>query len=170
MIRELGTEGLAAVRVYGDDVAEALAKEGTSALGVLRKTGRTGWDFFTTKILPNKKKLAAAGVLALFMADPDKFVDTAGNATKYAVEQFSKAGVALAGSMGDGAVKGLTNTFSGLIASLGISEGLARAIGIGLAVLVVVFSVMILIGLPIRWLMGPFVTGLRLFRRHKTVL
>ena len=63
MIRQLGTEGLSAVRVFGDDVAETLAKEGTSSLSVLRKTGRTGWDFFTTKVLPNKGKLAAAGCL-----------------------------------------------------------------------------------------------------------
>ena len=40
MVRSLGTEGLSAVRVYGDDVAEVVVKEGPEALGVLRKTGR----------------------------------------------------------------------------------------------------------------------------------
>ena len=169
MIRELGTEGLAAVRVYGDDVAEILVKEGSSAVGVLRKTGRTGWEFFTSKVLPNKKKLAAAGVLGLFIANPDKFVDTAGNATKYAIEQFSKAGISLAGAMGDGAIKGLGNTFGSLIASLGISETAARVIGIGAAVLVVAFSVVVLVGAPVRWALGPFVTVIRLFRRPKAV-
>ena len=33
MVRKLGTEGLAAVRVYGDDVAEVVAKEGPESPG-----------------------------------------------------------------------------------------------------------------------------------------
>ena len=102
MVRKLGTEGLAAVRVYGDDVAEVVVKEGPEALGVLRKTGRGGWNFFTQQVLPNKKKLIAAGVLAAFLADPDKFVDTAGRATEYAIQQFSKAGVNLLGAVSAG--------------------------------------------------------------------
>ena len=60
MVRRLGPEGLTAVRVYGDDVAEVLAKEGTESIGVLRRTGRAGWSFFTKQVLPHKKKLAAA--------------------------------------------------------------------------------------------------------------
>src|SRR5581483_11198670 len=88
MIRKLGTEGLSAVRVFGDAVAETLVKEGPESLGVLRKTGRGGWSFFTHEVLPHKKKLAAAGVLALFLANPEKFVDYAGKATDYAVREF----------------------------------------------------------------------------------
>jgi hypothetical protein len=167
MIRSLGTEGLSAVRVFGDDVAEGLAKEGASSLGVLRKTGRTGWDFFTTKVLPNKGKLAAAGVLTLFLADPDKFVDTAGRATQYAVEQFAKAGVSLAGAISGGAVRGLGNTLGAFLAAWGIDAGMARVIGVGMAVLVVLVSIMILIGAPIRWLFRPFGLVLRLFRGKK---
>ncbi|MFO0956005.1 MAG: hypothetical protein U0800_00915 [Isosphaeraceae bacterium] len=102
LIRGLGVDGLTAVRVYGDDVAEVLAKEGPESLNVLRKSGRPGWDVFTKVVLPNKGKLAAAGVLALFLANPDQFVDTAGNLTQYAVEQFAKAGVQLAGGIGEG--------------------------------------------------------------------
>jgi hypothetical protein len=167
MIRELGTEGLTAVRVYGDDVAEALAKEGPSALGVLRKTGRGGWDFFTTKVLPNKGKLAAAGVLTLFLANPDKFVDTAGKITEYAVQQFGKAGVALAGAIGNGAVRGVGGLFGSMLATLGIGPETARIVGIGLAVLVVAVSLMILVGVPLRWLFRPFGWLGRLFRGRK---
>ena len=58
MVRRLGPEGLTAVRVYGDDVAEVLAKEGTESIGVLRRSGRAGWSFFTEQVLPHKKKLA----------------------------------------------------------------------------------------------------------------
>jgi len=163
MIRELGTEGLAAVRVFGDDVAPTLAREGASSLGVLKKTGRSGWDFFTTKVLPNKGKLAAAGVLTLFLADPDRFVDTAGRATQYAVEQFTRAGVALAGAVGGGAVRGLGGTL-GALAAWGIYAAAARAVGVGLAVLVVAVSLMVLVGAPVRWALRPFGWAYRLVR------
>jgi len=169
MIRQLGTEGLSAVRVFGDDVAETVAKEGTSSLSVLRKTGRTGWDFFTTKVLPNKGKLAAAGVLGLFLANPDKFVDTAGRATQYAVEQFAKAGVSLAGAMSGGAVRGLSGALGTVLASWGIGAGMARVIGIGLAVLVVLVSIIVLVGAPIRWLFRPFGLVFGLFRGKKAM-
>ena len=56
MVRKLGTEGLSAVRVYGDDVAEVVVKEGPEALGVLRKTGRGGWKFFTEQVLPQQEE------------------------------------------------------------------------------------------------------------------
>jgi hypothetical protein len=162
MIRELGTDGLAAVRVFGDDVAETLAKEGAGGLGVLRKTGRGGWRFFNDKVLPNKGKLAVAGVLGLYLADPDKFVDTAGRATRYAVEQFARAGVSLAGAVGDATVRGLGGSFGALLASWGIPVSVARVVGIGLAVLVVAASLMVLLGAPIRWMFRPFGWVMRL--------
>ena len=102
MVRRLGPEGLTAVRVFGDDVAEVLVKEGPESLGVLRKTGRGGWSFFTKQVLPHKKKLAAAGVLAAFMANPEKFVDYAGQATEFAVREFARAGIQLASAVGGG--------------------------------------------------------------------
>ena len=100
MVRRLGPEGLTAVRVFGDDVAEVLVKEGPESLGVLRKTGRGGWSFFTQQVLPHKKKLAAAGVLAAFLANPEKFVDYAGQATEFAVREFARAGIQLASAVG----------------------------------------------------------------------
>ena len=72
MVRQLGPEGLSAVRVFGDDVAEVMVKEGPESLNVLRKTGKGGWSFFTHQVLPHKKKLAAAGILAAFLANPDQ--------------------------------------------------------------------------------------------------
>ena len=106
MIKELGTEGMSAVRVFGDDVAEVIVKEGPQSVGILRKTGRGGWEFFTSQVLPHKKKLIAAGVMAAFLADPDRFVDYAGRATEYAVREFAKAGVTLAGAVTGGAARG----------------------------------------------------------------
>jgi hypothetical protein len=155
MVRKLGVDGLTAVRAYGDDVAQVIVREGPESVNVLRQTGRAGWSFFTDKVLPNKGKLAAAGVLGLFLANPEKFVDTAGNVTQYAVEQFAKAGIQLAGAIGGGAAEGLGKAISD---SLGINTGLGRALGIAAAVLVAILALMVLLGLPLRALTWPFRT------------
>lgn len=165
IIRGLGVEGLTAVRVYGDDVADVIVKEGPSSLNVLRKTGRPGWDVFTTVVLPHKKKLAAAGVLALFLANPDRFVDTAGNLTQYAVEQFAQAGVQLAGGIGAGASRGLENSVASALAEYGLDSLVLRKLGMALAGLVALGATMVLVGLPLKWLLGPVVWPLRVVRR-----
>lgn len=167
LVSKLGVEGMTAVRAYGDDVAEVVAKEGPEAVGVLRKTGRGGWAFFNEKVLPNKKKLAAAGVLALFLADPDKFVDSAGRATQFAVEQFSKAGLRLAGAVGNGASRGLESAIGDALASHGIDSALARKAGMGLAAGVAFLATMVLLGLPIGWAFRPFTWPLRLLARRR---
>ena len=152
MVRRLGPEGLTAVRVFGDDVAEVLVKEGPESLGVLRKTGRGGWSFFTKQILPHKKKLAAAGVLAAFMANPEKFVDYAGQATEFAVHEFAKAGIQLAAAVGGGAARGLDRSIGQTLAAYGLNFPAFRYLGIALAGLAVVFSFLVVVGLPIRWM------------------
>lgn len=166
MIRKLGVEGLTAVRVYGDDVAEVIAKEGPESVNVLRRTGRVGWSFFNEKVLPNKGKLAAAGVVALFLANPEKFVDTAGKATQYAVEQFARAGIQLAGAVGGGAAKGLETAIGATLARYGIDSEIARKGGMIAAGLVALLSVMVLIGLPVRRLFQPLTWPARLLLRQ----
>jgi hypothetical protein len=165
MIRALGTEGLSAVRVFGDDVAEVIVKEGPASVGVLRKTGRSGWAFFTHNVLPHKKKLIAAGVLAAFLADPDKFVDYAGRATEFAVREFAKAGVEIAGAVSGGATRGLESSISNTLAKYGLDFAVLRYLGMGLAGVVVVFASMILLGLPVRWALGPVIWPARIVRR-----
>ncbi len=168
MVRKLGTEGLAAVRVYGDDVAEVVVKEGPEAVGVLRKTGRGGWKFFTDTVLPNKKKLAAAGLVAAFMADPDRFVDTAGRATEYAIRQFAKAGVDLVGAVSAGAARGLEGSIGDALAAYGLNAAVLRYLGMGAAALAVFASALVLLGLPVRWMLGPVTWPLRMiFGRRK---
>ncbi|MGE3819962.1 MAG: hypothetical protein AB7I30_11030 [Isosphaeraceae bacterium] len=162
MIRALGTDGMTAVRVYGDDVAEVVVKEGTEALGVLRKTGRGGWSFFTGTVLPHKKKLIAAGVFAAFLADPDKFVDVAGRATEYAVREFAKAGVTLTGAVTGAAARGLDLAIGDWLAGYGLNVAAVRYLGIAVAGLMVVLSAMVLIGLPIRWFFRPILWPLRM--------
>ena len=151
MVRRLGPEGLGAVRVFGDDVAEVLVKEGPESLSVLRKAGRGGWSFFTKQVLPHKKKLAAAGVLAVFLANPEKFVDYAGQATEFAVREFARAGIQLASAAGFGAARGLESSISQTLAAYGLDYPILRWIGMGLAGMVALGALLILLGLPVRW-------------------
>jgi hypothetical protein len=168
MIRRLGVEGMTAVRVYGDDVAEVIAREGPESINVLRKTGRGGWAFFTEAVLPHKKKLAAAGVLALFLANPDRFVDSAGRITEYAVEQFARAGIQLAGAVSGGAKRGLESAVGRALADSGLDPALARRVGMGLAILVIILAMMVLLGVPIRRVLRPLSWPLRLLRGRRT--
>jgi len=156
MVRRLGPEGLTAVRVFGDDVAEVLVKEGPESLGVLRKAGRGGWSFFTREVLPHKKKLAAAGVLAAFLANPEKFVDYAGRATEFAVEEFAKAGIQLASAVTGGTVRGVETTIGRTLAAYGLDFPVLRMIGMALAGLIAVLSLFVVVGLPVRWMFRPF--------------
>jgi hypothetical protein len=167
MIRQLGTEGLSAVHVYGDDVAQVLVKEGPESLGVLRKTGRGGWSFFTREVLPHKKKLAAAGVLALFLANPEKFVDYTGRATDYAVREFARAGIQLAGAVGGGAAHGLETAISQTLANYGLDYAVLRYAGMALAALVAVLATLVLLGIPVAWLLRPFTWPVRALLAHR---
>jgi hypothetical protein len=172
MVRRLGPEGLTAVRVYGDDVAEVLAREGTEGIGVLRRTGRAGWSFFTKNVLPHKKKLAAAGVLAAFLANPEKFVDYAGQATEFAVQEFAKAGIQLISSVSGGATRGLENSIGQALSAYGLNNPVLRYLGIGLAGLAAVLSFLAIVGLPIRWLLRPILWPFRValsFRRARRI-
>ncbi len=162
LVKQLGPEGLSAVRTFGDDVAEVLAKEGPESLSVLRKTGRGGWSFFTNQVLPHKKKLAAAGVLAAFLADPEKFVDYAGQATEFAAREFAKAGIQLATAVGGGAARGIEASIGRSLAAYGLDFPVLRYLGMGLAALVVGLSLLVIVGAPIRWMFRPFVWMSRL--------
>jgi hypothetical protein len=156
MVRQLGLEGLSAVRVFGDDIAETLVKEGPESLSVLRKAGRGGWSFFTRHVLPNKKKLAAAGILAAFLANPEKFVDYAGQATEFAVREFAKAGIQLASAVSGGAARGLDASIGQTLARYGFDNTLFRSIGMGVAGLIAVLSLLVIVGLPVSWILRPF--------------
>ena len=166
MIRKLGVEGMSAVRAYGDDVAEVVVKEGPESINVLRKTGRGGWRFYTTEVLKHKKKLAAAGVLGVFMANPEKFVDTAGRVTEYAVTEFAKAGLNLAGAVGGGAARGVGNAVGGMLTKFGIDSSLARTLGMILAGGVALLALLVILGLPMRWILRPLTWPLRVVRKR----
>ena len=168
MIRKLGTEGLSAVRVAGDDAAEIIIKEGPASISVLRRTGRDGWEFFTTKVLPNKGKLAAAGVLTAFLANPEKFIDTAGRVTEYAVSEFAKAGIQLVGAVSTGAARGLESSIGQMLQTYGLNVAVLRYVGMGLAGLVILGSTLVLLGLPARWMLRPITWPLgKIFARRK---
>jgi hypothetical protein len=155
MVRRLGPDGLTAIQVFGDDVAEVLVREGPESLGILRKAGRSGWAFFTRDVLPHKKKLAAAGVLAAFLANPEEFVDYTGQATEFAVREFAKAGIQLASAVSGGAARGIESSMSHALAEYGLDSPVARWIGIALSSVVVVLALLVIVGLPVRWLFRP---------------
>lgn len=165
MIRKMGADGLSAVAVYGDDVAEVLAAEGSQAVTVLRKTGRPGWKFFTETVLPNKQKLAAAGVLTAFMASPEEFVDMAGQATEFAIRQFATAGIELASAVGGGAITGLESAVGNWLEKQGLNFSAVRYIGMFIAGWVVLSSAMFLMGLPGRIAMAPVCVAIWPVRR-----
>ena len=167
MVRKLGIDGLTAVKVYGDDVAEVIAKEGPASVGVLRKTGRGGWKFFTETVLPNKKKLAAAGILAAFLANPEQFVDSAGRATQFAVEQFSKAGIQLASAIGAGAANGLEKALGDQLSAHGLNSLVLRRLGMILAGVLVFGATMVILGMPVRWMLKPVTWPLRMVLGRK---
>lgn len=153
MIRRLGVDGMTAVRVYGDDVAEVIAREGPEAINVLRRSGRPGWNFYVGPVLQHKRKLAAAGVLTLFLANPDRFVDSAGKITEFAVAKFAEAGIDLAGAVGSGAARGLERSLAGQFGFGGPVLRWAIMLGAGLSA---VIALLVVIGLPVRWLTSPF--------------
>ncbi len=164
MIERLGPEGLMAVRAFGEDVAPVLAKEGPEAIGVLRKTGRPGWEFFTTTVLPHKKKLVAAGVFAAFLADPERFVDYAGRATQYAASEFARAGVQLAAAVSAASFAGLDQGIGRWLAARGIDSPLVRAAAMALAVMTAAVALLMLLGMPVRFAIRPFLWMMRPLR------
>lgn len=165
MIRAMGADGLAAVGTYGDDVAQVLAAEGPQAVNVLRKTGRPGWKFFTETVLPNRTKLAAAGVLTAFLVAPEEFVDMAGQATDYAVRQFAAAGIQLATAVGGGAVSGLEQAVGDWLEAQGLNFAAVRYVGMFLAGWIVISSALVVLGLPGRVATAPVRLILWPFRR-----
>jgi hypothetical protein len=170
MVRQLGPEGLAAVRVFGDNVAQVMVKEGPESLNVLRKTGRNGWTFFVEQVLPHKKKLAAAGVLTAFLINPDRFVDYAGQATELAAREFAKAGITLAAAAGHGAASGIESSISQTLAAHGLDQPAFRFAGMALASLVAVGSLLVIVGIPIRLMLRPFTWPIRLFASSRRTI
>ena len=167
MVRKLGVEGMSAVRAYGDDVAEVIVKEGPESVNVLRRSGRGGWKFYTGEVLKHKKALAAAGVLGVFLASPEKFVDTAGRVTEYAVREFAKADIRLAGAVSGGATRGLEAAVGSVLAQYGLDSTLARHAGMLAAGGVALLAALVMLGLPVRILLTPITWPVRMLRRMR---
>jgi hypothetical protein len=165
MVRRLGPEGLSYVRVYGDDVAEVVLKEGPDVLGVIRKGGRGAWAFFTDNVLPHKKKLVAAGVFAAFLASPDKFVDMAGRATDYAMQEFARAGVQLASVVPGSILTGIDAGVDGVLSRWGLNYPPLRWTAVGCFMLLASAAALRLVGWPIRTLAWPVTFAFRRLRR-----
>jgi hypothetical protein len=168
MVRHLGPEGLSYTRVYGPEVAEVVLKEGPESLGVIRKGGRGAWTFFKESVLPHKKKLAAAGVLAAFLVNPDKFVDMAGRATDYAVREFARAGVELASTLPGSVSGGIQAGVDRVLDRWGMNYAPLRWSAVALLLVVAAAAIMRLVGWPVRTLFWPFKFAVHLVRGSST--
>jgi hypothetical protein len=164
MVRRLGPEGLSYTRVYGAEVAEVVLKEGPESIGVIRKGGRGAWAFFTDSVLPHKKKLAAAGVLAAFLASPDKFVDVTGRVTDYAVREFARAGVELASSLPSAVTGGIQVGVDRVLDRWGMNYAPLRWSAVAFLLVLAATATMRLVGWPVRSLFWPFKFAARLVR------
>jgi hypothetical protein len=164
MVRRLGPEGLSYTRVYGENVAEVVLKEGPESLGVIRKGGRGAWTFFNESVLPHKKKLAAAGVLAAFLASPDKFVDMAGRATDFAVREFARAGVELASGLPNSVAGGINAGVDRVLDRWGLNYAPLRWTAVAFLLLVAAAAAMRIVGWPVRMLFWPVTFAVRRLR------
>jgi hypothetical protein len=164
MVTRLGPEGLSYTRVFGPQVAEVVLREGPEVLGVIRKGGRSAWEFFTNTVLPNKKKLVAAGVFAAFLANPDKFVDLAGRATDYAVREFARAGVELASVLPGSMAGGIDAGVHRVLERWGLNYAPVRYSAVALLLAIAATAVIRLFGWPIRTVLKPFTFAVRRLR------
>src|SRR5262249_23476998 len=78
-----------------------------------------------------------------------------GQATEYAVREFAKVGIQLASAVTGGAARGLEKTVGDTLAAYGLNYSALRYLGMGLAGLVGGLSVLIVLGLPVRWMFRP---------------
>ena len=95
-------------------------------------------------------------MLAVFLANPEKFVDYAGQATEFAVREFARAGIQLASATGLGAARGLESSIGETLSAYGLDFKLFRWAGMGLAAIVAAGALLIVLGLPVRWMLRPF--------------
>ena len=108
----LDVDGLYLAKVYGDEVVEATARLGDRRfLKVVRRTGEHGVEFFRKWIKPHWKKWAGTAALTAFLAEPDAFIDAAGNLTEHASEQFTRLGIKVASAPFTGVATGIIESF-----------------------------------------------------------
>lgn len=122
------------------------------------RTGTNGIRLLREKIWPNRKALAAAGVLSWILIDSDQFLDTAGELTEAGAKILAEAG----GSVVAGAVEGVSSGADAAIADVKSAAANAARRGVGPVLAVVAAGVAILafffrrvrrlVLAPIRWL------------------
>ena len=95
-------------------------------------------------------------MLAVFLANPEKFVDYAGQATEFAVREFARAGIQLASAAGLGACAGWRSSISQTLAAYGLDSTRPPLDRYGPRRTRCLLRALILLGLPVRWMLRPF--------------
>lgn len=123
LLRRLDADGLAQVRTYGDFVGEGVRLTGPEYKGVVRKTGAGAGVFFERYLQPHYKQLLAAGLVAAYLLEPEKFHDAAGRLTEYAARQFTELGIEVAAAVPRGFWAGVRQRFADdpLFSGLGVA-------------------------------------------------
>lgn len=176
LLKRGGADVVAAVGLHGDDAARAAMRLDAAIQGgslivpagkravtledfgrIMTETGESGWRFWQTYVQPHWKLWLGSGALALYLADPEQFQDTAG--------QLSEAGFRhlglLMGEVSAGSIRGISQgtaqvvekvaveTATGFLQSWqGIISGLLILFGISLLFRRVRYYML----WPLRWL------------------
>ena len=112
LLRKLDLDGLAQARTYGDFVVDGVRMMDAPYKSVVRKMGNGAAVFFERYLRPNYKSLLAAGLVATYLATPEKFHDELGKLTQWAAERFTKLGIEVAGAVPRGAWQALCEKFA----------------------------------------------------------
>jgi hypothetical protein len=107
LIRKLDGDGLIQGRTYGDFVYLGVDKMGPEYKSVVAKMGEGAGVFFNKVINPHWEKWTAAGLAVAYLAAPEKFHDSLGQLTEYAVQKLTEAGIRTGESVTGGLAKAL---------------------------------------------------------------
>jgi hypothetical protein len=157
--RKLSAEEAAAVaKTLGlRSLPETIPAEKTTQLwkAAVRKSGEGVGRFWREYIVPHKGKWLAAGLLASYLAMPEKFHDALGNLTEYGTRKLTELGASVALGAGRGVVNGPIDA---------IKKHYAADPGGTVASLMLIALLLVLAVPPARWLLWHKVIGR--FWRH----
>ena len=112
LLRKLDLDGLAQARTYGDFVVDGVQLMDAPYKSVVRKMGGGAGVFFERYLRPNYKVLLTGGIVAAYLATPEKFHDEVGKLTSWAAERFAALGIDVAGAVPRGIWNALCDKFA----------------------------------------------------------
>ena len=157
MVRRLGPEGLSAVRVFGDDVAEVLVKEGPESMSVLRKAGARRLVVLHEYGLTQQEEAGRRGRAGGVPGQPREVrrLRRPGHRVRRPRVRQGRHSACL-GRRAGRSPRAREFDRQKPWPSYGLNFPVLRWLGMGLAAIVAAGALMIVLGLPVRWLLRPF--------------